>query len=143
MKFLSIICFSAQLVSGSINARAPHGSVPVNSFNYTALGGPLNWYGLDPTANFACAEGTHQSPIDVVTDTIDYVPPGTVSFTITNVLSAEFENLGTGLEVVVTNGSLVANGITYTLAQFHFHTPSEHRINEEYYPMETHFCFSL
>lgn len=141
MKFLSIICFSVPLVLGSINTRESHGTVPINSYNYTALGGPLNWYGLDPTANSACAEGSHQSPIDIVTDSIDYTSPGTVNLNITNVPSAEFENLGTTVEVVITNGSLVANGTTYTLAQFHFHTPSEHRINEEYYPMEAHFVF--
>jgi carbonic anhydrase len=64
-----------------------------------------------------------------------------VNFTVTNVPSAKFENLGSGLEVVITNGSLATNNITYPLAQFHFHTPSEHRVNEEYFPMECHFVF--
>jgi carbonic anhydrase len=39
------------------------------------------------------------------------------------------------------NGTLVVNGTTYPLAQFHFHTPSEHRINNEYFQMECHFVF--
>jgi carbonic anhydrase len=30
---------------------------------------------------------------------------------------------------------------TYDLAQFHFHTPREHRVNEEIYMMELHFVF--
>jgi len=48
--------------------------------------------------------------------------------------------LGTNVEVAV-NGTLVDGGKTYDLAQFHFHTPSEHRVNEEIYTMELHFVF--
>jgi carbonic anhydrase len=49
--------------------------------------------------------------------------------------------MGSGMEVVMPNGTLVVNGTTYPLAQFHFHTPSEHRINNEYFQMECHFVF--
>ena len=48
---------------------------------------------------------------------------------------APFENLGSTVEVVV-NGTATYNGTTYSLKQYHFHTPSEHRINGEYYPLE-------
>jgi len=55
---------------------------------------------------------------------------------------AEFENLGTNVEVVV-NGTLVDgnSNTTFKLAQFHFHTPAEHRVNSEFYPMEMHWVF--
>jgi carbonic anhydrase len=53
---------------------------------------------------------------------------------------AKFENLGTNVEVVV-NGTLVNGAKTYALAQFHFHTPSEHRVDDEHYPMEMHMVF--
>jgi carbonic anhydrase len=55
---------------------------------------------------------------------------------------AEFENLGTNFEVVV-NGTLVdgKSNTTLNLAQFHFHTPSEHQIDDEFYPMEMHWVF--
>ncbi|WP_343419494.1 carbonic anhydrase family protein [Candidatus Flexifilum breve] len=35
--------------------------------------------------------------------------------------------------------TLVVNGVTYELAQFHFHTPSEHTIDGVAFPMEVHF----
>ena len=51
--------------------------------------------------------------------------------------SALFENLGATVEVVV-NGTLDWQGQSYTLKQFHFHTPCEHRIGEESFPIEMH-----
>ncbi|KAJ6021182.1 hypothetical protein N7540_006686 [Penicillium herquei] len=146
MKFSTIIPFisavSASCLHGtSLMPRAADGTVDINSFNYTGLGGPLNWYGLDKSANSACASGKHQSPINIETDDISYASANAVHFHVPKVDSAKFENLGSGLEVVLTNGTLIANNASYTLAQFHFHTPSEHRINEEHYPMEVHFVF--
>ncbi|PCG99210.1 Alpha carbonic anhydrase [Penicillium occitanis (nom. inval.)] len=138
---LSLIFSALPLASAHIHARAADGVVTPNTFNYTNLGGPLNWYGLNTTANDACAKGTRQSPIDIGTQTVDYALAGSVNFNVTNVPSAKFENLGSGLEVVITNGSLTTKNITYPLAQFHFHTPSEHRVNVEYFPMECHFVF--
>ena len=35
--------------------------------------------------------------------------------------------------------TMVLDGITYTLAQFHTHTPSEHTVAGRYYDMEMHF----
>ncbi|GKZ35670.1 hypothetical protein AbraIFM66950_006416 [Aspergillus brasiliensis] len=112
------------------------------SFGYTAEHGPLNWYGLDPSANVACATGTHQSPIVIGSSEISKVDNKTVVLNIPTVSDLEFENLGTTIEVPLTNGTLVVGDHTYTLAQFHFHTPSEHRIDEEHFPMEAHFVFS-
>lgn len=48
-----------------------------------------------------------------------------------------FENLGTTVEVVV-KGKTVFGGRKFNLKQFHYHTPSEHRIESEYYPVEVH-----
>lgn len=116
------------------------GTVPVATFNYTGEGGPLHWVGLNATANRECGHGLTQSPIVLNTQIIPRVPKGSLTMSIPNVMSAEFENLGSTVEVVV-GGKLNANGKDYKLVQFHFHTPSEHRINEEYSPMEVHFVF--
>ena len=35
--------------------------------------------------------------------------------------------------------TIVFDGITYTLAQFHTHTPSEHKVAGRHYDMEMHF----
>ncbi|MGH3350156.1 MAG: carbonic anhydrase family protein [Nocardioides sp.] len=36
-------------------------------------------------------------------------------------------------------GSLTVSGVTYGLAQFHWHTPSEHLLSARDYPIEMHF----
>jgi carbonic anhydrase len=116
-------------------------SVPVSKFSYVGLTGPLNWYGLNKTANFLCDKGMNQSPIDIIPSAITLDNGASCTLNVPSYPSgALFENLGTNVEVVV-NGTLVDGGKTYNLAQFHFHTPSEHRVNEEIYTMELHFVF--
>ena len=38
-------------------------------------------------------------------------------------------------------GTLIVDGVTFTLAQFHFHTQSEHKISGKYGTMELHTVF--
>lgn len=115
--------------------------VAVSKFTYTGLTGPLNWYGLNKTANGMCAKGMNQSPININTSKIIIEKGSVLSLSIPAYPEgAEFENLGTNVEVVV-NGTLVDGGKAYSLAQFHFHTTSEHRVDDEYSPMEVHFVF--
>jgi len=57
--------------------------------------------------------------------------------TIPQVMSANFTNVGATLQVA-TNGTTIVDGEEYALRRFHFHTPSEHRINDEFYPLEMH-----
>lgn len=116
--------------------------VPVNNFSYTGLTGPLNWYGLNKTANVLCSTGTHQSPIDIGNSSGVWTAPGnSIKVSIPDYPSgALFENLGTTVEVVV-NGKLMDDKKIYNLSQFHFHTPSEHRLDDEYFAMEMHFVF--
>ncbi|OQE21717.1 hypothetical protein PENSTE_c011G07135 [Penicillium steckii] len=136
-----IAAASASCLHGtSLLPRSADGTVDINPFNYTNTGGPLNWYGLDKD-NSACSKGKRQSPIVIETDDIDYVNSNSLHFHVPKADDAKFENLGSGLEVVLTNGTLVTKDNSYKLAQFHFHTPSEHRINDEYFPMEAHFVF--
>lgn len=115
---------------------------PVATFAYDGLNGPLNWYGLNTTANAACALGTRQSPINIVTENYGAYSGVELDFALADYPEgAEIENLGSTLEVFA-NGSMTSKcGKQYALKQFHFHTPSEHHINGEYHPMEVHFVF--
>lgn len=147
--FAALIPLTAIL--GTVSANCAYGTslfprepqVAVSKFSYDALSGPLNWYGLNETANYACDNGTTQSPI-VIDGSISIVHGSSItSFAPMNYPNGTiFENLGTNVEVVV-NGTLIDgnNGINYSLAQFHFHTPGEHRISDEFYPMEMHWVF--
>ncbi|EFR05198.1 carbonate dehydratase [Nannizzia gypsea CBS 118893] len=116
------------------------GHVPVSSFNYTGEGGPLHWVGLNPTANWECGYDYTQSPIAIDSQTIKYAAKGSVKMDIPAARMSLFENLGSTVEVPAS-GKLEIKGKSYKLVQFHFHTPSEHRVDEEYAPMEVHFVF--
>ncbi|PNY28636.1 Uncharacterized protein TCAP_01439 [Tolypocladium capitatum] len=140
---VALLCWAGYVLAAcnygtSYFPREPN--VTVGSFGYTGLNGPLNWYGLNKTANKLCATGRHQSPINI-NASIPTSSDGFVSFKIDSYPEgAVFENLGTTLEVPA-NGTLVTDSKTYGLTQFHFHTPSEHRIELEHFPMEAHFVF--
>ncbi|KAJ7618423.1 alpha carbonic anhydrase [Roridomyces roridus] len=108
---------SASCLHGTSFMPREEGQVPISKFGYTGLQGPLNWAGLD-AANIACRTGKTQSPISI-DDSIAYAKSAP-KVEIMNVKETEFENLGTTLEV------------------FHLHTPSEHRIRDEYFPLEMH-----
>ena len=105
-------------------------------WGYTGENGPVHWGEMSP--EFAmCAAGFAQSPI-VLRD------PGEV-----DLVDIEFQygltdsmitNNGHTIQVNVEAGSsIVYNGISYDLLQFHFHHPSEHTINGEAAAMEVHF----
>ncbi|KAG7086717.1 hypothetical protein E1B28_002653 [Marasmius oreades] len=110
------------------------GKVKVSNFGYNKENGPANWAQLE-AGNTQCATGKNQSPI-LLDDTI---PKATSrpKVVIADVEEAEFENLGTTLEVIA-NGTTTFEDKDFALKQFHLHTPSEHRINEEYFPVEMH-----
>ncbi|KAH8831505.1 carbonic anhydrase [Flagelloscypha sp. PMI_526] len=133
----AILAVSASCLHGtSVLKRSvgADGKVKVATFGYSGEKGPLNWAGLDQ-ANTACAVGRTQSPIAIdATTERAYSPP---HVKIPTVEEAEFENLGSTIEVLV-EGTTTFEGKDYELKQFHLHTPSEHRIHEMYYPLEMH-----
>src|SRR3954451_22460699 len=112
------------------------GGVKIPDFNYRTTKGPTNWHSISPE-NKICAIGKTQSPI-ILDSTIPIEGSGFVKMEIESQHDIPFENLGTTVEVLVDGKTVVGNS-TFSLKQFHFHTPSEHRINEEYFPIEVHF----
>ncbi|KAF2786261.1 carbonic anhydrase [Melanomma pulvis-pyrius CBS 109.77] len=109
------------------------GGVEVGTFGYTGLIGPLNWASLAPE-NEACKTGKNQSPINIDAKVALATEKPTLDIPEQPV---EFENLGTTIEVIV-NGTTKFGGSDFRLKQFHMHTPSEHRVNDEYFPLEVH-----
>jgi carbonic anhydrase len=108
--------------------------VTVNTFDYVPTNGPLTWFELPNSQK--CKDGRRQSPI-LLNSGISQTSVGSLSFTATN-SEGKLENRGTAIEVVDVEGSLRYARHTYELKNFHFHTPSEHRINKEHYPIEMH-----
>ncbi|GJC95143.1 carbonic anhydrase [Colletotrichum tabaci] len=126
--------------SHGLTAR-DEGGVDVATFDYNDLTGPLNWH-AHSNQSIKCATGTQQSPINLNDTSATLVPGTSLGFDVPDLLDgAEFENLGSTLEVVAQNGTLTRHGRKFHLKQFHFHTPSEHRVESEYFPMEVHFVF--
>ncbi len=101
---------------------------------YEGMGGPENWSKLDPQ-NKACAIGERQSPIDIKDGIkVDLEP---IKF---NYQPSTFRIIDNGhtVQVAVGEGSISLTGKTYDLVQFHFHRPSEEKINGQRFDMVVH-----
>ena len=113
-----------------LNGKSTHGH-----WDYDGKGGPANWSHISPD-NQTCANGKRQSPIDIKDGIrVDLEP---IKF-----------NYGTTTYSVIDNGHTVQVNIaegqslrimerTYQLLQFHFHKPSEERVNGRSYDMVAH-----
>jgi carbonic anhydrase len=114
------------------------GTVPIAPFSYGSTTGPLNWHNINETY-FLCGNGTNQSPI-LLDSSSTISPAGSVLLNIPLAHNVVFENLGTTAEVLIS-GSLYAGNASWNLAQFHFHTPSEHRVDLGHADAEMHLVF--
>jgi len=121
---------------------APAGSGP--HWSYEGEAGPANWGKLD--AKFvACAEGLSQSPIDIASTAP--VAGSATKFTyrpsalhvVNNSHLSDGLNNGHTIQVNCPGGDTVLVGDKpYSLAQFHFHSPSEHTVDGKHAAMEMH-----
>ncbi|KAF3912447.1 Nectarin-2 [Dactylellina cionopaga] len=104
-------------------------------FSYLGLTGPVDWNQFAQ----ACGDGKSQSPINVLStmrtssygDSGEYADIGATGF--------NFTNTGHTVEVFYKGQRARLGGVDYELQRFHFHTPSEHRLDNEWFPMEVHF----
>jgi len=108
-------------------------------WSYEGETSPEHWGELDP-ANIACVNGSEQSPINIEFSQVEteevegdlqinYEP---TSFSLINNGHTVQANAASGSNIIRIEGK------EYKLAQFHFHTPSEHEFNGENYEMELH-----
>jgi carbonic anhydrase len=126
----------------SLMPRAEEGTVKINTFGYTGAIGPANWHLLDAAANSKCTVGAHQTPINMINDVFSIIPAADLGIDIPDFAEgAEFENLGTTVEVVAKGGNMTFEGMNFSLAQFHFHLPSEHLDNGMSMAMEMHMVW--
>lgn len=78
----------------------------------------------------------------MVADAFTIIPAAEIGLAIPDMAEGtEFENLGTTVEVVAGQGNMTFGGVSYTLAQFHFHLPSEHLDNGTSMAMEMHMVW--
>ena len=103
-------------------------------WGYAGDTGPLRWAELS-AAYRACA-GSNQSPVDLARFAEADLAPIQFDYAASGV---EVVNNGHTVQVTSAAGSqLTVDGRVYRLRQFHFHAPSEHRVNGESFPMEAH-----
>lgn len=126
----------AVAVAGWGAGSSAHGA-PKWGYN-CADGPPFLWGRLDPS--FArCGEGEAQSPIDVSTtgSARKPLPPLRPGYGTADV---EVVHNGHTIEVEVPEGAaaLRVGDQVFRLVQFHWHTPSEHWLDGNRYPMELH-----
>ncbi|MCH8621881.1 carbonic anhydrase family protein [Undibacterium sp. TS12] len=111
---------------------AVHGQV---HWSYQGEGGPLNWGKLNP-ANAKCDIGERQSPIDIRDGIkVDLDP---IAF---DYKPSRFSVVDNGHTIQVNMGAgnyINVLGHNYELAQFHFHKPSEERVNGKSFEMVAH-----
>ncbi len=122
------------------DAAAPqeHHAAGPPHWAYTGGEGPAKWGDLSPDFG-TCKTGTKQTPIDI--------PKGaekdkTLAALGISYLPVPLAILNNGHTVQVNNStpsSMTAFGEKWDLAQFHFHSPSEHTLEGKSYDMELHF----
>ncbi|CAG8480998.1 16574_t:CDS:2 [Acaulospora morrowiae] len=119
-------------------------------FSYSGPTGPLFWDTL-PGSSEICRVGKHQSPIDIslegFTNTgkcADHKKEKVLKVKFHDAHNVEATNTGNTVEISKEGGlpaNLTLKSGKYELAQFHFHTPSEHRVGGVHSDVEAHFVF--
>lgn len=103
-------------------------------WSYEGEGGPANWGKLKPEYA-SCASGQRQSPIDIRDGIkVDLEP---IKFAYRPSHFRVVDN-GHTIQVTVAGSSIALLGKTYELQQFHFHRPSEERVNGKLFEMVVH-----
>jgi carbonic anhydrase len=117
-----------------VAAHAGQSLLPTH-WDYTGAAGPEAWGKMQPEFN-KCASGTRQSPIDIRGGiAVDLEP---IRFDYRPSSFSVIDNGHTVQVNVEPGNSITITGRRYELVQFHFHRPSEERINGRQYDMVAH-----
>ena len=107
-------------------------------WGYTGHNNPTQWGELSPKYAM-CSQGKNQSPINLVINDSKETNLQDITFSYKTDSHTVLNN-GHTIQVNVDAGStIMIDGKTFELKQFHFHTPSENEINGKHFPLEAHF----
>ena len=129
-RFLAAIVFSL-IFSASAAQEHPSG----HTWDYGEAHGPSHWGDLQPEFA-ACKTGHRQSPIDIRNPQKSNLPPLQLAYQ-----PSPLHIIDNGHTILITYapGSFMSVGqARYELKQFHFHRPSEEKINGKSYDMVVH-----
>jgi carbonic anhydrase len=132
---------AAQLAAGQTVAAATagHGTGHGDEVHwaYDGENGPAAWGKLKPEFN-VCAIGKRQSPINIDELTTLRGPAEPIRFDY-SASNASVVNNGHTIQVdVIGNNTIGVRGSVFRLLQFHFHHPSEERVNQRGFAMVAH-----
>jgi len=130
-KLLAALAFAISASSSAFAENTPH-------WSYQGHHDPAHWADLDPGFK-ACKIGKHQSPIDIQTKRVEKsAAPQPIGFSYT-AAAGELVNNGHTIQVNLPDGGAIdLGGNQYSLVQFHFHTPSEEKIDGKSAPLVAH-----
>lgn len=112
-----------------------------SKWSYEGEKGPANWASLSD--EYADCGGKMQSPIDIIAA---LQTPGLKALTLKyeEQISTKVINNGHSLQMNVVPGSTwLLDGLEFELLQFHFHCPSEHKVDGKAFPMEAHLVHAI
>jgi len=123
-------------------AKAPAAEAP--HWDYGQEHGPAAWSALNPDWA-TCSAGRNQSPIDLPSkapalSAEQKAKLGPAAVTVGHGAHiADVLNNGHTIQVNYAGAdTLVFGGASFALAQYHFHSPSEHTVDGKHFPMEMH-----
>jgi carbonic anhydrase len=122
----------AVAAAGTAMAAAGHGAA---HWAYQGPAGPQTWGGLKPEFSL-CSSGQRQSPIDIRGGLAVDLDP--VKFSYTDSRFGVIDNGHTVQANIAPGNSMEIGGKRYDLVQFHFHRPSEERIDGRQFEMSVH-----
>ena len=113
-------------------------------WGYSAPNGPAQWGNLPGYS--LCSTGADQSPIAIESGEVAGIrnafPDQSLQLLAPQWMDSQVEivNNGHTIQMNYSAGSQIEfDAKDYELKQFHFHSPSEHLLNERQYPLEVHF----
>jgi carbonic anhydrase len=106
-------------------------------WGYEGHGDAAHWGDLDESFK-TCKLGKLQSPIDIETKKVQSAGLKDIAFAYAP-KAGEVVNNGHTIQVnVADGGKITLDNVDYKLAQFHFHNPSEEKVDGKSYPLVAH-----
>lgn len=106
-------------------------------WSYEGKTGSAHWAEVDEEFK-TCKLGKTQSPINIETKKVEKTALKPIAFAYTP-SPAEVVNTGHTIQVnLPSGGAATMDGTEYKLLQFHFHTPSEEKVNGKAFPLVAH-----
>lgn len=128
---------TAEKSAAAEKSGAAEKSAHAAHWTYEGPTGPDNWGEMDKKFG-TCSLGKTQSPIDIPADSVPAAPLDPIKF---DYQTSPLKIVDNGHTVQVNyapGSSITVGGKKYELLQFHFHKPSEEKLNGKSYAMVAH-----